>query len=796
MKISIDWLKEFVDLNISSQKVADILTMLGLEAEYGTNYSNIDGLIVGEIKECTKHPNADRLTLCKVFNGKKTLSVVCGAPNVDKGQKIAYAPIGTILPGEVTISKVKIRGEVSEGMICSERELKISDEHDGIMILNQQAKVGSNFNNYVKSLNNTLELDITPNRPDCFSHLGVSRDLSAKLNKTLKPFDADPIPYKKNEAEKYISLKFENPDDCPRYIAGIVKNVKVGPSPDWLVNRLESIGQRSINNLVDISNFVMMELGQPTHIFDYDKLNSKQILIRRGKKGEFLTTLDEIKRNVSPNELLITNGKSPLALAGIMGGLDSAVSAQTKTILIESAYFDATTIRKGAKSLGMSTDASKRFERGADPNASESAFWRVIKLIEDLSIGDWVPGMVDPYPKKLIETQISLSREKLDSLSGVKIKSDFVHDILNKIGCNVNNKSENQWLCDIPSWRPDLERDVDLIEEIIRFYGYDKIPSKYHYQSIMNANEPDPHKCLDKIISIMAGLGFSQVFNNSLQSKDIISLLKIKSVKIMNPLSDTMSELRTSLFPGLLENIDFNYKNNNPDIMIFEWGNIYKQNKPGLKGIQEKLVISGVVHGYLNKPTVHRKKGRRFNFNVLKGSVKNLMDRLSIKNLTFNQTNNKAHGLINCFEIQSNNHQLGFIGKVDTIFSDKMHLDINEVFGFQLDLDLLMELANKTPLFNSIVSYPLVERDLNFVLEENILIGSLLSTVKENGNDILKSVDPINIFRHNSLGNNKKSVTINLVFQSSTKTLEDKDVNHVIDEIIRVISNEYGAKLR
>ena len=796
MKISIDWLKEFVDINISSQKVADILTMLGLEAEYGTNYSNIDGLIVGEVKECTKHPNADRLTLCKVFNGKKTLSVVCGAPNVDIGQKIAFAPVGTTLPGDITISKVIIRGEVSEGMICSERELKISDEHDGIMILNQQAKVGSNFNNYVKSLNNTLELDITPNRPDCFSHLGVSRDLSAKFNKTLKPLDTDPILYKNNEAEKYISIKFEDPDDCPRYIAGIVKNVKVGPSPDWLVNRLESIGQRSINNLVDISNFVMMELGQPTHIFDYDKLNSKQILIRRGKKGESLTTLDEIKRNVSPNELLITNGKSPLALAGIMGGLDSAVSEQTKTILIESAYFDAPTIRKGAKSLGMSTDASKRFERGADPNASESAFWRVIKLIEDLSIGDWVPGIVDPYPKKLVKKQISLSRERLDSLSGVKIKSDFVHDILNKIGCNVNNKSENQWLCDIPSWRPDLERDVDLIEEIIRFYGYDKIPSKYHYQSIMNSNEPDPHKCLDKIISIMAGLGFSQVFNNSLQSKDIISLLKIKSVKIMNPLSDTMSELRTSLFPGLLENIDFNYKNNNPDIMIFEWGNIYKQNKPGLKGIQEKLLISGVVHGYLNKPTVHRKKGRRFNFNVLKGSVKNLMDRLSIKNLTFNQTKNKADGLINCFEIQSNNHQLGFIGKVDTIFSDKMNLDINEVFGFQLDLDLLMELANKTPLFNSIVSYPLVERDLNFVLEENILIGNFISTVKENGKDILKSVDPINIFRHSSLGDNKKSITINLVFQSSTKTLEDKDVNHVIDEIIRVISKEYGAKLR
>ena len=287
-------------------------------------------------------------------------------------------------------------------MICSERELEISDDHDGIMVLNQKAKVGSKFKDYIKSLNETLELDITPNRPDCFSHLGIARDLSAKLNKPLNTINADPITYKNNEAEKYISIKFENPDHCPRYIAGIVKNVKVESSPDWLIDRLESIGQRSINNLVDISNYVMMELGQPTHIFDYDKINSKQILIRKGKKGEFLSTLDDVKRNVSSNELLITNGSTPLALAGIMGGLESAVSNKTKTILIESAYFDAPTIRKSAKSLGMTTDASKRFERGADPNGAEVAFWRVIRLIEELSIGTWVPGCLlytSPSPR-------------------------------------------------------------------------------------------------------------------------------------------------------------------------------------------------------------------------------------------------------------------------------------------------------------------------------------------------------------------------------------------------------------
>ena len=796
MKISIDWLKEFLTFSLSSQNIADKLTMLGLEADYAHTDSNIDGIIVGEVKECYKHPNADRLSLCKVFDGKKSFSVVCGAPNVEKGQKIAFAPVGTSLPGDKVLSKAKIRGEISEGMICSERELNISDEHDGIMVLKQKAKVGSKFKDYMKSLNETLELDITPNRPDCFSHLGVARDLSVKLNKTLKPLNTNPISYENNEAEKYISIKFENPDDCPRYIAGIVKNVKVGPSPDWLIDRLESIGQRSINNLVDISNYVMMELGQPTHIFDFDKINSNQILIRKGKKGESLTTLDDVKRNVSSNELLITNGKDPLALAGIMGGIESAVSEKTKIILIESAYFNPPTIRKSAKSLGLTTDASKRFERGADPNGAEMAFWRVIKLIEELSIGNWIPGIIDPYPKKIEQPTISLSREKLDILSGVIIKDEFINNILKRIGCKVNKKTKNKWQCTVPSWRPDLEREVDLIEEIIRFYGYDKIPSKYHYQSIMNSNEPDPHNYLDKIISIMTGLGFSQVFNNSLQPKDIVSLLNTKSVEIMNPLSDKMSNLRNSLFPGLLETIDFNYKNNNPNMMIFEWGNIFYQGKPGLKGIKENMVLSGVVHGNLNNPSIHRKKGRKFNFNILKGTITALFNRLTIAKITYNETNDKSLGLINSFEIRSDNHLVGVIGKINPIFNNEMRLDIGEVYGFQINLDLLIELAAVTPSFNQIVTYPYVERDLNFVFKENILIGDLVSTIIENGNDILKSVEPVNIFRHKSLGENKKSVTINLIFQSLTKTLEDKDVNYVINEIIQVVSNKYSAKLR
>ena len=410
MRISIDWLKDFIKLSNSTEEISDILTMIGLESEKINNLSNIDGVIIAEVVKKIKHPNADKLSLCQVNDGKKSLSVVCGAPNVDTGQKVAFAPVGTTLPGNLIIKKAKIRGEISEGMICSERELEISDEHEGIMVLNHNAKVGSTFIDYMSSLSESLELDITPNRPDCFSHLGVARDISVKLNKKVKLINTNPKKYTKNEVENLISINIDNADDSPRYIAGIVKNVKVDKSPKWLVDRLESIGQRSINNLVDISNFVMMEMGHPTHIFDYDQIESNEILIRRGSKNESITTLDEVDRKLSPNELLITNGKKPIAVAGIMGGLNSAVSEKTKTILIESAYYDPPTIRKSAKALGMSTDASKRFERGADVNGAAEAFWRVISLIEDSSIGEWVEGLIDIYPKPFKEMKIIIYR--------------------------------------------------------------------------------------------------------------------------------------------------------------------------------------------------------------------------------------------------------------------------------------------------------------------------------------------------------------------------------------------------
>ena len=795
MRISINWLKEFIVTSLTKDEISDKLTMLGLEAEEVYETSRLGDLIIGEVKAKIKHPNADKLNLCKVYNGKDTLSVVCGAPNVNIGQKIVFAPVGAVLPGDFKISKVKIRGEISEGMICSEREVSISDEHEGIMILDERACPGESFISYLNEYLATLELDITPNRPDCFSHFGVARDLAAKLNKKINIPSYNKRSFTKNIANSKIDVFFENPNDCPRYIVGIVENIKVSPSPNWLKLKLESIGQRSINNVVDISNLVLFEMGQPSHIFDYDKIDSKEILIRRAKKGEVITTLDEESRVLSANELLITNGKKPIAIAGIMGGINTAVSTETSTLLIECAYFNPPVIRKGAKSLGMSTEASKRFERGADPNGAENAYWRIIELLEKITKGKWVPGIIDSYPKKIDQKSIKLSREKLDVLSGCEIPDSIVNQSLTNLGFSVKVASE-EWVCKPPSWRPDIEREVDLIEEVIRIYGYENIPSNFNYDALLNDKETDPHISLSKIINILTGFGFNQIFSNSLQSSRKISVLDFKPVKMINPLSDKMSQMRTSLFQGLLDTANFNLKNGNPDTMLFEWGNVFEQKSAGLLGIEEKLQLSGITNGLYIKPSVHSDISQHVSFHLVKGVVTGLLKRLSINDVSYNRIDENTIGLDEAQTIQVNSNIIGYMGKISSKFKNLLNLDIGESYGFQFDLIHLMELADVKSKYKTVIVYPSMIRDLNFVLDESVPVGDIIKTINKNGKSILIDSEPVSIFRDISIGEDNKAVAINLIFQSTKKTLEDKDVNPVIDEIIRVVSKKYSAKLR
>jgi phenylalanyl-tRNA synthetase beta chain len=536
-------------------------------------------------------------------------------------------------------------------------------------------------------------------------------------------------------------------------------------------------------------------MGQPSHIFDYDKIDSKQILIRRANKNEKIKTLDEETRFLSAAELLITNGKKPIAIAGIMGGLSTSVNDKSSTLLIECAYFNPPVIRKGAKNLGMSTEASKRFERGADPDGTEKAMWRIIQLLEDVANGVWIPGIVDLYPKKIKQDSIKLRRLKLDILSGCKIPDEAVKESLTNLGCTVK-KNDGEWICKPPSWRPDIKREVDLIEEVVRLYGYDNIPSNLNYQGIMNDGIIDPHRSLSKIINILTGFGFNQIFSNSLQSSRKISALNFKSVKMLNPLSDKMSEMRTSLFQGLLDTANFNFKNGNHDMMLFEWGNVFEQEAEGLEGIKEKLYLSGLAHGFYLKSSVHSDESLPASFHLIKGIVGALFSRLKINDINYDKFEDISIGLEDTHTVKVDSEIIGYIGKLSSKFDNLLNLAIGESYGFQFDLIQLMKLADIKNEYKPVVVYPSMIRDLNFVLDETIPVGEIIHVINKNGKNILIDSEPVSIFRDSSIGDNNKAVAINLIFQSSKKTLEDKDVNPVINEIIRVVSKKFSAKLR
>ncbi len=787
MRVSIPWLKTLVDIKQSAAELADTLTMLGLEAEMPENAS-FSGIIVGKVLKADKHPNADRLSLCTVSDGKEEYQVVCGAPNVAAEQFIPFAKVGAVLGDDFIIKKSKIRGEVSFGMICSERELGLSDEHEGIMVLNEHAKIGSDFADYLSSNLDYLEIDLTPNRPDCMSHVGVAREISVKTGQELKFTYAEKRQFKKNEVADILSVNIDDKNCCPRYVAGVVKNITVGPSPDWMREILETAGQRSINNIVDISNYVLLEMGHPTHIFDYDKVPSHTIGIRKAKKGEHVTTLDEEKRKLT-DQLVITNGKKPIAIAGVMGGLDSAVTDTTSTVLIESAYFDPITIRRGAKSLGMSTEASKRFERGADSKGAEIAYWRVVELLEEMAGGEWVPGIIDEYPKKINQNSITLTREKIDILSGCELSDTFVTDTLSNLDIEVKKDGSNKWTCIPPSFRPDLEREVDLIEECCRVYGFDKIHSSFHYGGLYDLAEVDPEDVLSLISNIMSGLGFRQCYLNSLTDENTAGILGKHSVPMKNPLSATLSHLRTSLFPGLLQTVNYNIRNGNSNVNLFEIGKEYNSGKV----YGEVYHLTGVMHGEWLDKSVHNNEQQQ-SIHSLKGMIEALFKRLNVNAVEFAKADHDHYDF--GINISLGKTVIGNCGKLKKSLLDDLDLDMDAVFGFDIELKPVTKEIQLVKKYAAIIPYPKVDRDMNFVLDQEIDTGDVTKAMKNTNSKILLSVKPVDIFQHESLGENKKSVTFHLEFQSAVKTLEEAEINSAMNDITAIITKQFDAKLR
>ena len=791
MIISIEWLKKFVDVKETPEQLAELLSNIGLEAEATKVPFSLPGVIIAKVESTKKHPNADKLKICEINDGNSIKQVICGAPNVSEGQIIAYATIGTVLPGNFKIKKVNIRGEDSFGMICSERELQISDEHEGIMVLPNCLNIGNDFSSSYGYKFLSVELDITPNRSDAFSHLGVARDIASVTKRPLKNPCFEPINFKK---ESGLDITIETNHDCPRYIAGVIRNVRVEKSPDWLVEYLKSIGQRSINNIVDISNYVLFDLGHPTHIFDLDKLNGRVIKVRRAKPGEKITTLDENNHDLNKNNLLITSENVPVALAGIMGGFNSSVTKSTTSLFIESAYFDPITIRKSAKSLFLSTEASKRYERGVDPNGCLNAFYSVLALICDVTKGELVSDIVDVYPEPITSKSVVLRRSEIDLVLGHHFIDDKINQILKTL--EINYLFENDtWLCTIPTFRPDIKREIDIIEEVARIAGFDSIPSDENIYGTYNYQMPDPDNILNKIRDSFSSLGFHQIYSNSLQNKKESSTDNLAAIPVLNPLNREMGFLRTSLLPGLVKAGNLNIKNGTKSFRLYELGNVHHSLGDGLDNMIELQYLSGIVYGNRYDTSLHTDSISETIYDI-KGLLHFLFEKKLNMNIKYDSEKHYALDLVQGVIV--NNKKIGYYGRISEKFTNKLRLDFDrKVYGFEISLQPIKQMMNSKKIFKKINPLPKIERDLNLVLKNELAVGDVLEAIHKLGKQLIIDAKPVNIYAdQDDIGKDFKSVTFSIIFQDSSKTLEDSDVNPIIEEIVNFAEKNFDAKLR
>lgn len=799
MKLSLNWLKEYVDLTgITVNEIVSNLTMSGLEVEDVIDQLKIYGkFVVGLVKETEKHPNADKLTVCKVFDGKNDLQVICGAPNVKAGQKVVFAPIGTLIPnGEFEIKKAKIRGVESLGMICAEDELNLSDDHSGIMVLDENFNTGEKISE-VLNLNDTiLEIAITPNRPDALSHIGVARDLAAIFNREFKVPELS-----LNETGPSINdlaaVEVLDSDNCPRYFAKVVTDVEIKESPLWLKNRLEKIGLRPINNVVDVTNFILHEVGQPLHAFDLDQLSKKKIIVKSTNTETKFTTLDSKERKLLPGTLMICDGEKEVAIAGVMGGENSEITSSTKNILIESAYFNPSSIRKTSKSLGLSTDSSYRFERGTDPNITKFAAERAAQLISEISGGKIAKGIIDVYPNVIPPKEVELRFSRTSKILGYDINQDKIKNILSKLGMGLKVINEDKILLSVPTFRPDIEREIDLIEEIARINGYDNIPtvSKINITLEKKHDETDFD---EKVRVVASSLGFFEMINNPLQSQSEASLTG-SAIKISNPLSADMEYLRTSLLSGALITISKNLRQGVKDLKLFEVGNVFnklsKETITSFDDISEKQSLIFILSG-LDTVKTWQTDEKKVDIYKLKGYVNSFISKIALDNVLIDSYYSSVNEIYAYYLTKSfKDKVIGIGGKVNSDVLRKFDIS-QDIYCFEFDLDSLKSIQSKSKQYIEPLKFPKVVRDFAFVMDKSVKYLDVRNFILKNSSDLLKDVELFDIFESDSLGKDKKSLAFTLQFYDESRTLTEQEVEKDFSNLITLITKEFNAKLR
>lgn len=803
MFVSYKWLQEYVDLSgITAEELAEKITKSGIEVEgVETLNEGIKGVVVGHVMEREQHPNADKLSKCLVDIGEgDPVQIICGAPNVAKGQKVAVAKVGAVLPGNFKIKRAKLRGEESNGMICSLQELGIESKlvakeyAEGIFVFPNDAQVGEDAIALLNRDDKVLELGLTPNRSDCLSMLGVAYEVAAILGKEVK-LPAIEIQPSSEKASDYIKVSVEAVEENPLYVAKVIKNVKIGPSPLWMQGRLMAAGIRPHNNVVDITNYILLEYGQPLHAFDYDRLGSKEILVRRAKDGEVIETLDDVKRELTSDHLVITNGTVPVALAGVMGGANSEVRADTTTVLLESAYFNGATVRKASKDHGLRSEASARFEKGVDPNRVREAAERAADLMVKYAGGEVLEGAVEEDNLHIKPAVVSVTLEKINRVLGTELSMEQVEDIFARLQFETTRDNE-QITVTVPTRRGDITIEEDLIEEVARLYGYDNLPKTLPISASTPGKLTDYQKKRRIVRRFLEGAGLYQAVTYSLTSEEKAgqyALEKREPIKLVMPMSEDRSRLRLSIVPQLLEVLKYNLARQIDSVALYEIGSVFLAS--GSDELPEErehaaAAVTGLWH-------VHPWQGEKkpVDFFVMKGLLEGLFACLGLENdIEFRQANVEGMHPGRTAEVYLSGKKVGFIGQIHPNVQKEM--DLKETYVFELSLKSILE-AETAPLhYEPIPRFPSITRDIALVVDKEKTAGELKNIIKEEGGSLLKEVQVFDLYEGEHMESGKKSIAFSLKYYDPERTLTDEDVSKAHEKVLQAVKEQAGAVLR
>lgn len=797
MRISYNWLKNFIDIDKTPEELSLILTDIGLEVESLEVEQSIPGglagLVVGEVITCEQHPNADKLKITTVNVGQpELLNIVCGAPNVRVGLKVIVAQVGTTChptTGEpFKITKSKIRGEASEGMLCGEDEIGLGTSHAGIVELSADAEVGSLVKSYFNMEDDyCYEIGLTPNRADAASHLGVARDLAAYFRTEIKPLNLSDF---KASTNKDTSVRVDSIEDAPRYSGINIKNIKVAESPEWLRNKLAAIGVRSINNIVDVTNYILHDLGQPLHAFDQDKISGNQVIVRKAKEGELFTTLDGVERKLSSEDLVIADAEKPMCIAGVFGGEHSGVTEGTTSIFLESAYFNPVSVRKTSKRHTLKTDSSFRFERGTNPDITVEALKKAAILIAEVAGGEVSSEIVDLYPNPIAPFEFPITYANIQRVIGKDIPAETIKEIIVSLGIEIKNETNQGFDVLVPPYKVDVTREIDVVEEVLRIYGYNNIELKTQIKASLNTSEkPDREVVLNQIADLLISNGYREILSNSLTKDEYLENPET-AVKLLNPLSSDLDVMRQNLLFSALVAIGYNQKRRSADLKVFEYGRSYNLVD---ENYVEKQLFSLAIAG--------RKESEQWNnsnsvvsFFDIKAPVDAIIKRLKVEGIRIEEYQGTYFGY--GLSYKKGEKVLVSLGAVSKKNLKKADVD-GPVFFAQFDFDLLVKVIKKNKItYKEVSKFPSVRRDLALLLDESVSFEQLRLIANKTERKLLKEVQIFDVYKGDKLPSGKKSYALSFILQDEEKTLTDKQIDTIIQKLIINFEKEVGATVR